>query len=148
MHLLFVGNGHLQKLLIANAKDNSNIHFIDFQNQMQMPVIYQACDLFCLPSQGPGETWGLAVNEAMACRKAVLVSDKVGCAIDLVKPGINGDIFRFNDKEKLYSYLKEYYASKGKLKSYGARSKDIITDWNFIKIAEAIEKKLLNEPDS
>ncbi|RZK39362.1 MAG: glycosyltransferase, partial [Pedobacter sp.] len=53
-------------------------HFMDFQNQTQMPAVYQACDLFCLPSQGPGETWGLAVNEAMACGKAVLVSDKVG----------------------------------------------------------------------
>ncbi|RZK60389.1 MAG: glycosyltransferase, partial [Pedobacter sp.] len=96
VHLLFVGSGELEEsikfrvlslgskvqstesFLWHNKSLKERIHFMDFQNQTQMPAVYQACDLFCLPSQGPGETWGLAVNEAMACGKAVLVSDKVG----------------------------------------------------------------------
>src|SRR6185312_750223 len=73
VHLLFVGNGELGDKLKLAAADSKMIHFMDFQNQTMMPVIYQACDLYCLPSRGPAETWGLAVNEAMACGKAVLV---------------------------------------------------------------------------
>jgi len=59
VHLLYVGNGPLEDDLKLKAKGNSNIHFIGFQNQSQMPVVYQACDLFCLPSKGPNETGDL-----------------------------------------------------------------------------------------
>ena len=47
-----------------------------------MPIVYRLGDLFCLPSQGPGETWGLAINEAMACKRQVIASNKCGAAID------------------------------------------------------------------
>ena len=39
--------------------------------------------VFSVPSS-TNETWGLAVNEALACKRPVLVSDKVGCAADVV----------------------------------------------------------------
>ncbi|WP_406825660.1 glycosyltransferase family 4 protein [Pedobacter sp. KACC 23697] len=123
----------------------SRIHFIDFQNQSQMPVVYQACDLFCLPSQGPGETWGLAVNEAMAAGKAILVSDKVGCATDLVSPGINGEIFKSGDLTDLKQKLKVFTENKNKLAQMGLASQKIIKDWSFEKqvnqIIEAIQNK-------
>ena len=44
-----------------------------------------------------GETWGLAVNEALACGRPVLVSDRVGCVEDVVEPGRNGLVFRHDD---------------------------------------------------
>ena len=49
-----------------------------------MPIWYRVANVFCLPSRGPGETWGLAVNEALACGCHVIVSDRVGCAEDVV----------------------------------------------------------------
>lgn len=123
----------------------SRIHFIDFQNQSQMPTMYQACDLFCLPSQGPGETWGLAVNEAMAAGKAILVSDKVGCATDLVSPGINGEIFKSRDLTDLKQKLKVFTENQNKLAQMGLASQKIIKDWSFEKqvnqIIEAIQNK-------
>lgn len=142
IHLLFVGNGNLEADLKLKAKDSKNVHFMDFQNQSRMPVIYQACDLFCLPSKGPGETWGLAVNEAMACSKAVLVSDKVGCAVDLVKTGYNGDIFKSGNLDSLTGCLNHLTQSKNKLIEMGKNAAAQIKDWSFIHIAEAIENKL------
>jgi glycosyltransferase involved in cell wall biosynthesis len=141
-HLVFVGNGILEDVLKAN--DNKNIHFIDFQNQSIMPVVYQTCDLFCLPSKGPGETWGLAVNEAMACGKPVLVSDKVGCAVDLVTKD-NGIVFKSEDVEDLTSSLKKLLANRKQLIEYGQQSELLIKNWNFANVAKAIENKLLNE---
>lgn len=141
-HLLFAGNGPLEEELKLKAKGSKSIHFIDFQNQSLMPVIYQACDLFCLPSKGPGETWGLAVNEAMACGKAVLVSDKVGCTPDLVKIGFNGDIFESGSKDSLTHCLSQLVQFKTKLTEMGKNSAAQIKDWNFINIAEVIENKL------
>jgi len=37
------------------------------------------------------------VNEAMACNRPVMVSQKAGCAIDLVKEGANGLVFSPGD---------------------------------------------------
>jgi len=50
----------LEKDLKEAAAGNERILFMDFQNQRGMPVIYRVGDLLILPSQGPGETWGLA----------------------------------------------------------------------------------------
>lgn len=133
VHLLFVGNGTLEEKLKAKSEkqkaNNNRIYFMDFQNQTQMPSIYQASDLFCLPSKS--DTWGLAVNEAMACGKAVLVSDQVGCAVDLVKPQVNGDIFKSEDLEDLKNKLLRLVANKNRLVTFGETSKTIIKDWSF-----------------
>ena len=63
---------------------------------LRMPVTYRLGDVFVLPSAFD-ETWGLAVNEALACGRPVLVSDKVGCAPDVVSAGVNGEVFRADD---------------------------------------------------
>ena len=143
-HLLFVGDGHLKDHLKTLAGASPNVHFLDFQNQSYMPVVYQACNLFCLPSQGPGETWGLAVNEAMACGKAILVSDKVGCAADLVQPGKNGMIFKSDNEADLLNCLDKLTASKDLLLSYGRESANIIKPWCFENIVKAIENRMID----
>jgi glycosyltransferase involved in cell wall biosynthesis len=145
VHLLFVGNGELETQLKHKAESIDTIHFMDFQNQSLMPVIYQACDLFCLPSKGPGETWGLAVNEAMACEKAILVSDKVGCAVDLVKEKYNGASFNSENLDDLTTCLDELTRSKTQLEAMGKNSRAMIKEWNFTKIAEAVENQLISE---
>jgi len=94
-----------------------------------MPVIYQSCDIFCLPSKGPGETWGLAVNEAMAAGKAILVSNKVGCATDLINSGENGFIFESQNIKEFVNKLKALLDLD--LLKLGQKSKDIIRNWNF-----------------
>jgi glycosyltransferase involved in cell wall biosynthesis len=95
-----------------------------------MPVIYQASDLFCLTSKGPGETWGLAVNEAMASGKAILVSNKVGCAIDLVTER-SGRIFKSEDLEDLKQKLVALTTSKTELEALGRNAKEHIQHWSF-----------------
>jgi glycosyltransferase involved in cell wall biosynthesis len=70
---------------------------LPFQNQSRMPLVYRLGDVFVLPSLSSDETWGLAVNEAMSCRRPVLVSDLVGCAPDLVTSGVSGEVFQAGD---------------------------------------------------
>ncbi|MET4083605.1 glycosyltransferase involved in cell wall biosynthesis [Pedobacter sp. UYP30] len=110
---------------------SQNIHFMDFQNQMQMPIIYQACDLFCLPSKGPAETWGLTINEAMAAGKAILISDKVGCGFDLVNNDENGYSFESGNEADLIDKLKKLCADKDLLRNMGKISLAKIASWNF-----------------
>ncbi|MBE7177904.1 MAG: glycosyltransferase family 4 protein [Mucilaginibacter polytrichastri] len=145
-HLIFAGNGILKpRLRELAAQQTKHVHFLPFQNQGRMPALYQASDLFCLPSGGPAETWGLAVNEAMACSKAVLASDKVGAAADLVHPGENGDIFRSGDTADLTKKLENLLSDTAKLKKMGLAGRRIISSFTFTRIAEAIEKRMNNE---
>lgn len=95
--LLMLGDGPLGSEVRSLAQQHPDrILTLPFQNQSRMPAVYRLGDLFVLPS-AYAETWGLAVNEALACGRPVLVSDRVGCAADVVKPGFNGLIFRHDD---------------------------------------------------
>lgn len=138
--LLMVGSGRLEEELKFLASGNSSskrIHFLPFQNQSRMPVIYQACDLFCLPSKFPGETWGLAVNEAMAAGKAILASDEVGSALDLVSPQ-NGMVFKSENLDDLTQKLTALVESKTKLNRLGENSRKKIADWSLEKQVQRI----------
>ncbi|MBC7887136.1 MAG: glycosyltransferase family 4 protein [Ferruginibacter sp.] len=146
-HLLMVGNGELEPALkeIAGrqpAEISSRIHFLPFQNQFKMPEIYRMGHVLVLPSQGPGETWGLSVNEAMACSLALLVSDKCGCAVDLVEPGMNGYVFRSRDGNDLLKKMEKLLSDQAGLTVMGKRSLQIIRSWSFENICMAVEQSI------
>jgi glycosyltransferase involved in cell wall biosynthesis len=55
--------------------------------------VYQSIDLFCYPSQAEqGETFGVAVTEAMAAGAAPVVS-ALACFTDFIHDGSNGLVF-------------------------------------------------------
>lgn len=140
LKLLLVGNGVLEEQLKKQAAGDENIRFLPFQNQSVMPSLYRVADVFCLPSHGPGETWGLAVNEAMASGRPVLVSDRCGCAIDLVKPGKNGLVVSAGDLDSLSEALA--VLSKADLKKWGLNAQEDIKPWSFQNQCDAIENVL------
>lgn len=117
--LLYVGSGHLEGELRAAAEEHRDVFFAPFRNQSQMPATYAACDVFVLPSYGPAETWGLAVNEAMCMGRAAIVSDHVGCARDLVIPGETGMVFAAGNVEALRDALRLAFRQPAALKSWG-----------------------------
>ena len=116
IHLFLVGDGILKDEIINELKQLSTLNqqpftLLPFQNQSAMPSIYKKGDIFVLPSQGPGETWGLAINEAMAAGCAVIASDKCGGAKDLIEEAKNGYVFKSGDEndlvDKMQNMLKQ-----------------------------------------
>lgn len=142
VHLLIVGSGVLLKDLIKQAGDLPGIHFMDFQNQSAMPSIYAVCDIFVLPSIGPGETWGLSVNEAMASGKAIIVSDRCGCAPDLVENALNGYIFKAGSEIDLQEKMELILDAKCS-KVMGNRSLEKIKNWNYQYLCKQVENTLI-----
>lgn len=93
VEVAFAGAGELQDALTkAAAATGVRAHFHGFANQSELPAIYAAADVIVLPSDAQ-ETWGLVINEAMACGVPAVVSDVVGCGPDLVESGLTGEIF-------------------------------------------------------
>ena len=71
------------------------VAFTGFVNQSALPAHYAAMDCLVVPSAS--ESWGLVVNEAMAAGRPVIVSDRVGCAPDLVIEGETGFSYAMGD---------------------------------------------------
>jgi glycosyltransferase involved in cell wall biosynthesis len=109
-HLVLVGNGEQEAQLRERAAAIPNVHFLSFQNQSSMPGVYRIGDVYVLPSIGPGETWGLAMNEAMASERAVIASSRTGGARDLVQPGVTGWQFRAGQVEDLLGVMRQALA--------------------------------------
>jgi len=131
--LLMVGDGALKPELEALADEVAPglVKFLGFRNQTELPALYDLCDLFVLPSIF--EPWGLVVNEVMNAGKPVIVSDKVGSGSDLVRPGVNGDVFRAGDVDDLYAKMGRWLQNDAMRVDGGLESLKIIQNWGFVQ---------------
>jgi glycosyltransferase involved in cell wall biosynthesis len=91
--LVFLGDGDERERLatMASASPTVRTAFLGFRNQTQLSRYYHAADVMTLPSRY-SETWGLVVNEALQHGVPCVVSDRVGCAPDLIVPGVTGEV--------------------------------------------------------
>lgn len=129
--LLLAGDGALRPELekLADEAAPGQVKFLGFRNQTELPAYYDLCDVFVLPSVF--EPWGLVVNEVMNAGKPVLVSGRIGSGHDLVKPGVNGDVFAAGDAGDLREKLHPWLVSAARRAAAGAESLKIINGWGF-----------------
>jgi len=121
---LMVGDGPLRAACEQLAREkNLPIRFAGFLNQSEITAAYVAADALVLPSDG-GETWGLVVNEAMACGVPCFVSDKVGCSPDMIKTGETGATFPLGDTKVLGQMLAELAANKERVSWMRERARE------------------------
>ena len=108
--LILVGQGPRNDIVDLSRKLNVKDKVIFFQNcsDEDLAQIYTACDVFIFPAQ---ITWGLAVIEAMAASKPVLVSTKAG-ASEIIQEGQNGFLIRepyaINMAENIEKLIKDH----------------------------------------
>jgi glycosyltransferase involved in cell wall biosynthesis len=126
--LVIVGNGPAFSDLQERASRSrfaSDVHFAGHKGVRELAAYYAFGICFVLPSTR--EPWGLVVNEAMAAGLPVVVSNRCGCAEDLVQPGINGFVFdpaRAGDLTQCLQRIEA--AGHGQLAQMGAASQEII----------------------
>ena len=136
LSFLLVGDGHLKEGLMERSSDKPNIHFMNFQNQTIMPAVYRMGDVFIMPSLS--ETWGMGINEAMACGKPVIASEKVGCAADLVLEGKTGIVFQLGDIGKCAGFLRRVCEDRSLLAEMGRNASDLIQYFSFSHIVDSV----------
>ena len=142
-HLVIVGNGVLEEVARARAQGHLNVHFLPFQNQSVMPTVYRLGDIFILPSRGPGETWGLALNEAMASSRAVIAGNRVGAARDLIAHADHGWLFESGNLESLRDVLERALAlERSVLKVMGKAARRRIDGWSTQAAADGISEAI------
>jgi glycosyltransferase involved in cell wall biosynthesis len=139
---LMVGDGPLRGGCEALVREhNLPIRFTGFLNQSQITEAYIVSDALALPSDGR-ETWGLVVNEAMACRRPCIVSDRVGCGPDLVIPGKTGSIFRLGDVSALAQSVLEFADDPESLISMGVDARNRLRNYSVEAAVNGIIESL------
>ena len=142
-HLIIAGSGKLEHTLVSQNSNQKNIHFIGFVNQQTMPAIYNSCHVFILPSKS--ETWGLAINEAMAAGKAIIASNTCGAAYDLVKHNKNGFVIDLNIENSLYSAMYYFLNNKNAAAEMGLESLKLIQPYSYVNDSIALENALIGK---
>jgi len=130
--LLVVGDGELHHAMRArvSAEAIPDVHFAGFLNRSRIAEAFAAADLFVLPSR-VHETWGLVVNEAMNFSLPVVVSEKVGCAADLVADGENGFVVGTDDAAQLAAAIRKLVEDADLRRAMGGRSRERIDRWHY-----------------
>jgi glycosyltransferase involved in cell wall biosynthesis len=103
-----------------------------------MPRVYATGDLLVLPSQGRGETWGLAVNEAMNLGLPAIVSSHVGCGPDMIREGKTGWIFKAGDLDELERVLREALSDPSRLHDMGENARELISGFSFEAASQGV----------
>jgi len=104
-----------------------------------LPAYYGLASAFILPSVI--EPWGLVVNEAMAAGLPVLVSERCGCARDLVEDGRNGFTFDPLNVEQLSKLMLRLSSlPEEQREAMGRASQEIISRWTPELFAQNLER--------
>ncbi|WP_254560466.1 glycosyltransferase family 4 protein [Dyadobacter diqingensis] len=136
-NLLFVGDGPARKsleLLSGDYLQNKSIIFAGGHPWYKVPEWLAQSDVLILPSKS--EPWGLVVNEAMVCGMPVIVSEKCGCAEDLVKDNVNGFTFSPDNKSQLENAMQFFAKHPEKIEPMGDASLALIKPFSSKTVAK------------
>lgn len=143
--LWVLGDGDEREALreLGNAKLGERVRWLGFKNQSEIPAYLAASDIFVLASNE--ETWGLVVNEAMACGLPAVVSNKVGCAADLIIEHQTGATYDCGNIDALTQTLKHCVSNRDILENMGKAAQQLVQQSYSVQatatqIADAIEK--------
>ncbi len=95
-----------------------------FQQKAQLPRYYAAADVFVFPTLG--DTYGLVVDEAMACSLPVITHDAAGEIEDRVVNGENGYIVPPGNSAALLARMAELAGNGGLRERMGQASAERI----------------------
>ena len=124
--------------LISDLGLQGCVHLPGFKQYPDLPAYYGLARALVLPSVS--ETWGLVVNEAMASGLPVLVSNRCGCAPDLVQEGVNGWTFDPGDTGQLAGLmLRLAETPRERLEAMGEASRRIVADWGVKRFAAGLK---------
>jgi glycosyltransferase involved in cell wall biosynthesis len=134
LRLVMVGDGAMRgELERLDRELGTQARWHGFANQGALPELYAAADLLVLSSAS--ESWGLVVNEAMACGLPAVVSDRVGCAPDLVLPGRTGEVYPSGSPRDLADRLRRLAVDGELRRSEGAAAARHVFDRHSVERA-------------
>ena len=138
-YVVIVGDGELHREIERAADADSDIRFLGFRDQTELPALYDLADVFVLASYR--EPWGLAINEAMNASTAVIASDECGAAHDLIDENC-GVVVAPGDAGALASALTLVLSDPDRCRAMGNAAAARVEDWGFDADIEGLRAAL------
>jgi glycosyltransferase involved in cell wall biosynthesis len=135
--LVMLGDGPLRQRLVQQVPPSlaQRVTWTGFVNdQAAVSAIYRASDVLLLPSKF--EPWALVINEAAAAGLAIVASDVVGAAAELVRDGFNGRVFAPDAPAQLVDCLLGVTSAEN-IDAMKAASLRVLEDWR--RVADPID---------
>ncbi len=124
--LLIVGNGKDKAYYLNLVKKFKikKIKFLSFIQKENLPLIFNASDVFVFPSLG--DPYGIVVDEAMASKMPIISSHLVGEIKVRVINNYNGYIYKGENVTQLTNSILKIMKNRKKIKVFGKRSRRLI----------------------
>ena len=145
LKLVLVGQGPRGELidLCKRLGVEDKVVFLQDCSDEELANIYAACDVFVFPAE---ITWGLAVIEAMANAKPVVVSKKAGVS-EILRHAENGFIFDEPNPQNMASLIENLIVNPGLGRRIGINAYEYVKDnltWEvYAQKMEVIFKKTI-----
>ena len=136
VQLAIVGDGTLKETVLQAERDVPGVRALGRLADDALLDTYFAADVAVLPSHF--EPWGLVVNEAMAAGLPVIVSDRVGCAADLIHSGETGLIFPAGHVEGLENAMLRLMSDRPLRERMSKNARRLISGWTLENEARII----------
>ncbi len=135
-----VGFGLQEKALRRQAQSlglDGHVSFVGYVPPDDLPALYNSADIFVMPS--PQELQSIATLEALACGKPVLAADARALP-ELVKPEVNGYLFRAGDSANAASWMKKMLDSRDQWPAMGQSGVEGIQRHSLEKSIQSYEQ--------
>jgi glycosyltransferase involved in cell wall biosynthesis len=141
--LVIAGEGGERSLIEQTIRDYGvadHVHLVGPKGYGELPSYYAHASAFIHASTT--EQWGLVVNEAMAAGLPVLVSNRCGCAADLVKDGENGWTFDPKNEDEMADLMLKISGDEEQRREMGRKSREIIENWGPARFASGLSSAI------
>lgn len=128
--LLVIGDGPERAALEYRAERlGLSMKVAGFVGQIEVAKLLAISDIFALLSIYDASP--KALNEAMNFPLAMIASTGVGTARDLVRPGVNGHLFKTGQEDALSRWLQEWADDPAARKAMAAKNESILKDYSI-----------------
>jgi glycosyltransferase involved in cell wall biosynthesis len=139
--LVLVGDGPERTAVetkVRLLKLDDSVHFEGFRQYDELPFYYGLADAFVHLSTV--EPWGLVINEALASRLPVIVSNRCGAAEDLVIDGVSGLVVDPFDIANITKALYKMSSSTLNREAMGETGLQILAHWGPRRFSDGLSR--------
>jgi len=120
---------------------NNNIIHLEFKDRDTLRKLYQAADVFVLPTRF--DVWGLVINEAMANGVPVITTTGCVAGTELVQDGYNGYLVPTEEPYSLREKISILIENRKKRKQMGRNAIKTIQNYTIEQMVDS-HKRFLN----
>jgi glycosyltransferase involved in cell wall biosynthesis len=133
LRMTIAGGGNYLPQLREMASEYPDITCTGFVSEEEKIRLYRSASLFVNPSVKEG--WSITNIESCACGTPVLASDSPGLR-DSVKPGVNGELFPYNDLNASVSAALQLLSNDDKLSKLSISARTFAEQYSWDRAAK------------